>query len=87
VGGVAEVKLAKEDTNMFESYPDILTIENLQDALGIGRSTAYRLITSGDIKHWRIGKAIKIPKPFLIDYITNSCYNGGVTVDSPSQGG
>jgi excisionase family DNA binding protein len=72
---------------MFEGYPDILTIENLQDALGIGRSMAYRLINSGAIKHWRIGKAIKIPKVFLIDYIANSCYNDGAVRNPPSQGG
>lgn len=71
---------------MFDNLPDILTIEDLQKALGVGRSTAYRLARTS-IKHWRIGKTIKIPKLFLIDYITNSCYNDGVTVDSPSEGG
>jgi excisionase family DNA binding protein len=47
---------------------------NLQKALSIGRSTAYHLINSGAIKHWKIGKAIKIPKPYLLDYIADSCY-------------
>ena len=68
---------------MFENFPDILTIEDLQTALAISRSSAYRLISSGAIKHWKIGKKIKVPKAFLIDYITNSCYTNSVVVDSP----
>jgi excisionase family DNA binding protein len=74
-------------STMFLGLPDILTIEHLQQALNIGRTTAYRLISSGAIKHWKIGKMIKVPKVFLIDYIADSCYNGGVAADSPSQGG
>ena len=72
---------------MFESLPDILTIEHLQDALGIGRTTAYRLISIGAIKHWKIGKTIKIPKPYLLDYIADSCYNDGVVASLLSEGG
>ena len=72
---------------MFDSFPDVLTIEDIQAALSIGRTTAYRLISSGAIKHWKIGKSIKIPKVFLIDYITDSCYTTSVVADSPSKGG
>jgi excisionase family DNA binding protein len=59
---------------MLSDFPDVLTIENLQKALSIGRTTAYRLIASGAIKHWKIGNVIKIPKPYLLNYIANSCY-------------
>jgi len=72
---------------LFADFPDILTVEDLQEALAIGRSTAYRLIASGAIKHWKIGKAIKIPKPFLIDYVADSCYNTRIVENSPSEGG
>ena len=60
---------------MFNDYPDVLTIEDLQIALNIGRSTAYRLIRSGDIRHLRIGKNIKIPRRYLVEYIHEACYN------------
>ena len=60
---------------MFDNYPDVLTIDDLQSALGIGRSTAYRLIRSGAIRHLRIGKNIKIPRRFLLEYIHEACYN------------
>ena len=66
------------DLNIFQQYPDILTIAEMQKALSIGRTMAYRLINSGQIKHMRIGKTIKIPKRFLIDYISHECYNNPV---------
>ena len=71
---------SNQDANfneMFSNYPDLLTIYDLQKALGIGRTMAYRLVNSGQIEHFRVGKIIKIPKRFVMDFIINSCYNGG----------
>jgi len=72
---------------MFEKFPDVLTIEDIQKALGMGRSKIYRLVSSGEIKHWKIGKSIRIPKPFLMDYLSSTCYNDGIQTDPPSEGG
>jgi len=63
---------------MFNGYPDVLTVAQLQKALQIGRNTAYNLIASNEIKSLRIGKNLRIPKKHLLDYITNSCYNNDV---------
>lgn len=60
---------------MLEEYPDVLTVEHLQDILCVGKSTTYRLLKSGLIKHFKIGKQIRIPKGCLIDYITSTCYD------------
>ncbi len=70
--------------NMFASFPDLLSMEDMQKALGVGRSLAYRLINAGVVKHLRIGKVIKIPKLFLVDYIMGSCYDDSVAEISPS---
>ena len=75
---------------MFDKYPDVLNIADLQTALSIGRSMAYRLINEGHIKHLRIGKSIKIPKTFLIDYVAKSsemCYNEMVVSSAVTQEG
>ena len=72
---------------MFNDYPDVLSIEDLQIALNIGRSTAYRLIRSGNIRHLRIGKNIKIPRRYLVEYIHEACYNRGIATEPPSMGG
>ena len=59
----------KEEKNLFIDYPDVLNIEDIQKALGIGRDLAYRLIRSGKIKYKKIGREYKVPKPYLIDFI------------------
>ena len=69
---------------MFDNYPDLLTINDLQKALGVGRSIAYKLINDGSINHFRIGSAIRIPKNYLVDYINESCYNHDTAMDLSS---
>lgn len=66
--------------NMFTDYPDMLTVAQLQQALHIGRNSAYGLIKSGGIRSLRVGKGIRIPKRYLLDYIEKSCYNREVAV-------
>lgn len=70
------------DNIIFSKFPDVLTISDMQKALGIGRSMAYRLIHGGKVKHLRIGKAIKIPKQFLIDYALGGCYSNTVATSN-----
>lgn len=62
---------------MFESYPDVLSVADIQKALGIGRTKAYELINTGQIKCIKIGNAIRVPKQMLLDYIYRRSYNNG----------
>lgn len=55
--------------NIFTEYPNIVTREQLQKMLGIGRSTALKLLSSGEIKSVRVGKTYKIPKLYVIEYL------------------
>lgn len=57
---------------LFEDYPDVLTVQQVRQALGIGRVGVYKLLGSG-ISCFKIGNAYKIPKTALIDYINQSC--------------
>ena len=61
---------------MFEQFSDLMTVDQLQEALHVGRNTAYELVQSGEIKSVRIGRRIRIPKRFVIDYILRTCYDG-----------
>lgn len=54
---------------MFEHYPDVLTVNDLCDALHIGKTSAYRLLAKGEIGSIRIGPQYRIPKKWLIDYL------------------
>lgn len=56
---------------MFESYKDILTVDDVCSALSIGKNTLYKLLKSGIIKSIKIGRKYFIPKLFLIDFINN----------------
>ena len=67
---------------MLESYPDVLTVQQLQEALSIGRSATYSLLRNQKIKHFKIGKQIRIPKVYLLEYITEMCYDTVATRES-----
>lgn len=54
---------------MFSNYPDVMTVEELAAALGCGRTWAYKLINSGQIKSFSIGRSIRIPKLYVLDFI------------------
>ena len=61
---------------LFERYPDVLTVHQAREALGVGRTGVYKLIDQGLLKCVKIGNAYKIPKSALIEYVTNSCKGG-----------
>ena len=60
---------------LFTQYPDLMSITDLRGALGVGRSKAYELVSSGEIRSIRVGNAIRIPKTSLLDYVKGSGYN------------
>lgn len=60
---------------LFTQYPDLMSINDLRGALGVGRTKAYELISSGEIRSIRVGNAIRIPKTSLLDYVKGNVYN------------
>jgi hypothetical protein len=60
---------------MFKSFPDIVSIEQIMEMLHIGKSTAYALLRSNQIRHVRIVKKYIVPKRAIIGFLENSCYN------------
>ncbi len=61
---------------LFERYPDVLTVHQAREALGVGRTGVYKLIDQGLLKCFKIGNAYKIPKTALIEYVNSSCKGG-----------
>lgn len=47
----------------------LISMEEFQDILGIGKNTAYNLLKSGEIACFKIGKTWKIPRQSINDYI------------------
>ena len=58
---------------MFQNYPDVVNVAQLQKMLGIGRNTAYELLKNNMIKSIRIGRVHKIPKANIIKYLHSKC--------------
>ncbi len=53
-----------------ENYNQILiTVDELCESLMIGKNAAYKLLKTGTIKSFRIGRAWKIPRESLDDFI------------------
>ena len=61
---------------LFERYPDVMTVHQTREALGVGRTGVYKLIDQGLLKCFKIGNAYKIPKTALIEYVNSSCKGG-----------
>lgn len=55
---------------MLDQYGAIITVEELQEILCIGRNTAYMLLNSGTIPALRIGKKWRIPKEAVLYYLS-----------------
>ena len=48
---------------------EIITVDELCETLMIGKNAAYKLLSSGDIKAFRINRIWKIPKQSVTEYI------------------
>ena len=55
---------------MLKDYPDLLTVEQLIKLLDVSRKTAYKILAENKIKHIKAGREYRIPKVFVIDYLT-----------------
>ena len=54
---------------MFAEYPDLLSINELRQMLGVSKHKAYALINDGSIDAIKIGNAFRIPKINVINYV------------------
>ena len=51
------------------TLPITLCVEDLMPILNVGRNTVYRLVRSGEIRSIKVGRQIRIPRQFLIDFL------------------
>lgn len=57
--------------NMFTEYPDIITVEDLQNMLRIGRNSAYNMLKDGTIEAIKAGRNYIIPKAAVIKFVAS----------------
>ena len=58
--------------DMFREYPEVVTVENVMEMLGIGRNLAYDIIRNGRLKTVKIGKRYIIPKQSVINFLATA---------------
>ena len=51
----------------------LMTVDEVCEALMIGKNAAYRLLAEGKIKGFRVGRIWKIPRISLNLYIQEQC--------------
>jgi len=54
-----------------EDAPEVLTVEQLCEVLGIGRTAAYQVIRRGKLRIVRAGRLIKIPRAALAEALAS----------------
>ena len=54
---------------MFKKYPDVVSVDILQEMLGICRKNAYLLVKQNKIHSARVGRSYKIPKLCVVEYL------------------
>ena len=60
---------------MLKEYPDVLTIDDMCEILGISTKTGYRILREGKICCLKAGRAYRIPKAHLLTYMGIGCVN------------
>jgi len=60
------------ENTMFNDYPDVLSAEQLCEALNISLATVYILLREGRIHSLKVGRAYRIPKFSLIDFLSEA---------------
>lgn len=71
---LARAFLAKNRNNyaqLFQDYPDVVSTLQLCEMLGVCERTVYQLLMTNQIKHFRIGRAYRIPKVNVIAFMEN----------------
>jgi len=66
---------------LFEKYPDIVSIENLMEMLHLGKSKVYNLLQNNQIRHVRVGRKYIIPKLSVVGFLNESCYTTKQIID------
>ena len=61
---------------LFDTYPDVMSVQQVRSALKIGRTAVYRLLENNEIRCFKIGNAYKIPKTSLIEFVQRNSEGG-----------
>ena len=58
-----------EAFELFRDYPDMMTRKQAAEALQVDPKTVSRLIDRGELRAIHIGRNVRIPKTYLLEYV------------------
>ena len=56
--------------SLFDSYPDVVSVDEIQEMLRIGKNAVYQLLKEGTIRSIKVGKRYIVPKKFIIEFLS-----------------
>ena len=54
---------------LFETYPDVVSIDEIQQMLRIGKNAVYELLKTQKLKSIKVGKRYIVPKKYVFDFL------------------
>jgi excisionase family DNA binding protein len=55
--------------SVLRDYPDVLNVGHVSAILGVSSKTVYRLLNEGLLPSLKVGRAFKIPKLYMLEYL------------------
>ena len=55
---------------LFANCPDICTVAQVAEALGVCKQTVRNLIASGELRSVHIGRAVRVTKQAMVEFVT-----------------
>lgn len=74
-------------SGLLDGYPPLLTVEDVQEVLQIGRTLAYQAMREGELPTVRIGRTVRVPRPALERYIERHTEASSQNEDAPAGTG
>ena len=54
---------------MIRDYPEILTVKETSELLGVSTKTVYKLLKNGEIQKRSVGRSFRIPKVNVTEFL------------------
>ena len=55
--------------DLFNTYPDVVSIDEIQQMLRIGKNAVYELLKNQKLKSIKVGKKYIVPKKYVIEFL------------------
>ena len=59
----------RQTLKRLRDYPDVLTVEQVSELLGVCTKTVYSMIRRGELKKQNVGRLFRIPKSYVMEYL------------------